>query len=331
MTAATPATQRSPLAGLSARLHAPHRDTRAHLETLVAETYHAVSTNDISGMDDFVVTLKGIRDRVSATEWRTLIDEVIAPHPLRARLHEEPFTRRAFEKPRGYPGDAPLLDLIYRDVAHSGTLTPLGEKLHNWTGGYQPACRSVQERRHILASLIDYVASERKNPRMMSLACGHLREAQRSMAVQTREVEAFIAIDQDRKSLDVVEREQSAFNVVPVESSVSRFLVAPTAHGTFDLAYAAGLYDYLGDDVAAAVTKAMFDALRPGGLLYVANFAPELRDIAYMEAIMDWMLIYRDEPAVARFASRIPYEQIAESSMARDSGGNVIYLSIRKS
>ena len=166
---------------------------------------------------------------------------------------------------------------------------------------------------------------------MLSLACGHLREAQVSVAVTEREVGAFIALDQDRESLAVVEREQRAFNVVPVAASVRRFLAAPLAHGRFDLAYSAGLYDYLGDDVAAAVTRALFDTLEPGGLLCVANFAPELRDIAYMEAIMDWNLIYRDEEEVARFASGIPYDRIAESSMTRDSGGNVVYLTIRKS
>jgi len=30
-------------------------------------------------------------------------------HPIRELIHEDPFTRRAFEKPRGYDGDTELL------------------------------------------------------------------------------------------------------------------------------------------------------------------------------------------------------------------------------
>ncbi|MEO5815418.1 MAG: hypothetical protein ABIT20_09080 [Gemmatimonadaceae bacterium] len=245
MTAANTATHR--IKRVPAAHPHPGHDHRHHLHALVAHLHEQIARCDVSGMDDFAVELKTIRDHVSTPEWRLLLDEVVAPHPLRARLQEEPFTNRAFEKPRGYPGDAPLLDLIYRDATYTGPLTTLGTALHSWIGTGHPACRSVQERRQLLATLIDEVAAERKSPRMLSLACGHLREAQRSIAVQERDVEAFIAIDQDRESLAVIEREQRAFNVVPVASSVRRFLVAPTVHGSFDLAYSAGLYDYLGD------------------------------------------------------------------------------------
>src|SRR4051794_26007505 len=34
-------------------------------------------------------------------------------HPLRNLLHEDPFTFRAFSKPRGYAGDAVMMDYIY--------------------------------------------------------------------------------------------------------------------------------------------------------------------------------------------------------------------------
>src|SRR6185503_16334963 len=34
-------------------------------------------------------------------------------HPLRHVLHQDPFTYRAFSKPRGYAGDAVMMDYIY--------------------------------------------------------------------------------------------------------------------------------------------------------------------------------------------------------------------------
>ncbi len=65
-----------------------------------------------------------------------------------------------------------------------------------------------------------------------------------------------------------------------------------------DLVYAAGLYDYLPDSIAQALTARMFAMLKPGGRCYLVNFAPETYDIAYMDSYMDWQLIYRDNNAL---------------------------------
>ena len=284
---------------------------------------------DIYGLSEFVTSVDCVRRAVAPTCWRELIGDVIAPHPVRPRLHEEPLTRRAFEKPRGYAGDAAMIDLIYRRAADVSGLTPLGARLHEWAVNHS-AFRSVQERRDLLATLIDRIASERTLPRILSLACGHLREAQQSDAVRARAVGEIVAVDQDRESVAVVEREQAAHNVTPVHASVRRFLVDPTIYGTFDFAYAAGLYDYLEEPIAISLTRAMFEALLPSGELLVANFAPELREIGYMEAIMDWNLIYRAESEMTRLALGIPSDAVQSMRVSRDSCGNVLYLSIRK-
>ena len=62
--------------------------------------------------------------------------------------------------------------------------------------------------------------------------------------------------------------------------------------------------------------------------MVVANFAPDLRDIGLLEAIMDWRLIYRDEDALTKLAAGIPSELIAALSTTRDRLGNVVYLTI---
>jgi extracellular factor (EF) 3-hydroxypalmitic acid methyl ester biosynthesis protein len=296
---------------------------------LLDDTYYRLNADDISTMDAFVETLNDVRCSLNPSAWNALIADAIAPHPIRHRLHEEPFTRRAFEKPRGYPGDAPLLDLVYRDEPTTEFLTPLGARLHAWAGQHS-GCRSVRERRTILAALIDRVAGETRRPRILSLACGHLREAHVAESVRDGRIGEFFGIDQDAETLALVERELGTSRVTPVRMTIRRFLGAPTALGTFNLAYAAGLYDYLVPDIAAAVTRAMFAALQPGGTLLVGNFAPELPEIGYMEAIMDWRLIYRTEAEVERFVASIDRDAIVESSIARDTGGNVVYLTVRK-
>jgi extracellular factor (EF) 3-hydroxypalmitic acid methyl ester biosynthesis protein len=306
------------------------RPPARHAAALLDDTYERLRDGDISSMSDFVARLNAIRGRLAVPEWRGVIDEIVSAHPLRDILHEEPFARRAFQKPRGYAGDAPTLDLIYGESPFPPEgLSEIGARLFRWAR-VQPACLSVKERRLILASLIDQVASEYDNPRILSLACGHLREAQSSEAVLNGRIAEIVAVDQDAESLALVAREQSAHNVTTCRASVRRFLAAPAAHGLFDFAYSAGLYDYLEDRVASAVTRALFASLRPGGLLLIANFRPDLRDIGYMEAVMDWQLIYRDEAAITACAETIPDAEIEDRAVFCDSVENVVYLTVRK-
>jgi extracellular factor (EF) 3-hydroxypalmitic acid methyl ester biosynthesis protein len=323
-TATLPAIPSEPL------FHAPHGRIRSpldRLQRLLDRTSEQLAALDLSRMNDFVHELDRIRRDASPSQWSQLIDNVVKPHRVLEQLHEEPFTRRAFEKPRGYAGDAPLLDLAYRERPYCVELTRLGAALHAWTDS-QPASVSVRERRSLLSAALDAVAEGRDDARVLSLACGHLREAQASDAVRRRAIAELVAIDQDAESLAVVEREQRMFNVRVKRASVKRFVASGLSLGHFDLAYSAGLYDYLDDDDAAAVTEALFRSLRPGGRMIVANFASELRDIAYMEAVMDWRLIYRNEAALASLAAVLPEAAIAALTTTRDSLGNVVYMTV---
>ena len=50
--------------------------------------------------------LRDMRLKASRTEWKTFVKEVVPKHPLKDFLHQDPFSRHSFEKPRGYAGDA---------------------------------------------------------------------------------------------------------------------------------------------------------------------------------------------------------------------------------
>src|SRR5262245_36232356 len=107
----------------------------------------------LAGLAD---ALNALRDDMAPADW-TAYARLAATDPLAALLHQDPFTRRAFEKPRGYAGDAVMMDLIYglhsyEDASRSATR--VGHAVMDWIR-HRPACASVRLRRVHIAQLID--------------------------------------------------------------------------------------------------------------------------------------------------------------------------------
>jgi extracellular factor (EF) 3-hydroxypalmitic acid methyl ester biosynthesis protein len=70
--------------------------------------------------------------------------------------------------------------------------------------------------------------------------------------------------------------------------------------------------------------------LRPGGRLLVANFLEGTECAGYIEAYMDWYLLYRRPAEVRAFASGIPSAQIAEQREFVETAGNIMFLEMRR-
>ena len=272
--------------------------------------------------------LNQVRRRLSADGWRELARDACLVHPLRELLHQDPFTRRSFEKPRGYAGDAELLDILYGELTPQPT-TELGRQIGHFMNS-QPSAQSVRARRALLARELDVLAGQVEQPRVLSVACGHLREAQSSRAVSEGRIGEYVAFDQDRQSLDFIERALPRRNIRPVHGSVRSLLAGQQTLGDFDFIYSAGLFDYLTHRTALSLTRWMFSALRPGGRMWVANFGKGISESGYMESFMDWWLFLRDEAEVRSFTAELPPAHVASQRTFRDEGGQVIYLEVVK-
>ena len=93
-----------------------------------------------AAVDQPIGTLVGELHKLRATHagapWRQWAEVQVRGHPLYPVLLEDPFVRHSAERPRGYPGDAELLDYIYE----SGNIRPalqqasdLGRRLYDYT------------------------------------------------------------------------------------------------------------------------------------------------------------------------------------------------------
>lgn len=273
--------------------------------------------------------LRTLRRQQPPDEWESTIEQC-RRHPVLALLHEDPLTERAFTKPRKYQGDAELLDIIYRCDWRGicqRNVTPLGQAIFDYTITCK-APSAVRIRRDMLTKMIDDTCERAKAPHILSVACGHLREAGQSHAVRAGWVDRFVGLDQDPISLNTVERELSRYKVETINGSIRLLLSGSLAEQKFDFIYAAGLYDYLEERLSQRLTEQMFEMLRPNGRLLVANFLPDVEDVGYMEAYEDWRLIYRDAAAMERLASGLSPSFISTKRVYNDVSDTIVFLQL---
>jgi SAM-dependent methyltransferase len=303
----------------------------ALLDTVYDQMAHSSAEPGPVGdaLDGLVAGLRRLYDEMPPSEWQSYVTAA-RRHPLVHLIHQDPFTCRSFYKPRGYAGDARLLDYIYGYNEDDEHVTALGRSLLA-RGVQSQASRAVRRRRDILAEYIVRIRQQRPNARVLSVACGHLREAH--LAIEDQPVGHFVAVDQDRHSIDTTKGLFGRKGVVALEWRV-RDLIAGRRRdqlGSFDLIYAAGLYDYLSDEVARKLTREMFDMVTPGGTLLIANFVPSLRDVGYMEAFMDWHLTYRTPAQMPECGAEVDARQIASQRVFTEDNDAIAFLELVKS
>src|SRR6266851_5024200 len=150
-----------------------------NLDGIAAKLYKNEDVAETMGL--LFSELQERRDHLSPESWKQFIAMNCRQHPLLELLHQDPFSSRAFLKPRGYAGDAEMLDLIY--AIEDGETLPalhqsseLGRRIHHATANLA-AARAVRSRRWIIIDTLNELTARLARPHVLSLACGHLREA----------------------------------------------------------------------------------------------------------------------------------------------------------
>jgi extracellular factor (EF) 3-hydroxypalmitic acid methyl ester biosynthesis protein len=284
----------------------------------------------LSGMSRLNSVLTETRRRLPVSEWNEFVKTQVMTHPVREVVHTDPFTYRAFSKPRGYAGDAVMMDYIYGYASPEvDGLAGRSRRVFDYCTG-APAPEAVRFRRRVLAETIDAAAARaNRSIEVVAVAAGHLREADLSTAVRSG-LARVTAIDQDEESLGVVKGAYAQYGVQTTPASVRQVLAGRAKMPASDLSYTAGLYDYLPDAAATRLTTLMFEALRPGGTLLVANFMPDIADVGYMESLMDWHLIYRSDAEMLALAGGVPRSGLAGVEQFHDPFDNITFLRLTK-
>ncbi len=280
------------------------------------------------------VTLLLHRTRASldVDTWRALIP-AIQQHPVAAYFHEDPITRWSWEKPRGYSGDAHLLDLIYRHekvAAEIAAATPFGRKLFEFTS-HAPSSIANCDRRDILARHADEAAARKgQGAEILSFAAGHLREAECSAALRAGTIRRWVAVDQDPFSIAEIKESFAGTAVEAVSGSARELLAKRLELGSFDHVYASGIYDYLADKVAVKLTQRLLEAVKPGGTFLFANYSRPIVVDGYLETFMNWTLLLRSEEDMWRIIRESADPAEWESSVFFGHERNIAYGIMRR-
>lgn len=279
-----------------------------------------------------ITQLHEVRLKYGPAVWQELAP-MIRSHSSAKILQQCPFTKWSFDKPRGYSGDATLIDFIYMHPAISEELaktTALGRDIFEYTIN-APGPVAVRERRNILADFVDDTAT-RVGPdtEILAIAAGHLREAEMSKALLEHRLKRWAALDQDPISIGTIATQYRETCVEPIDGSVRGLLAKRQQIGQFDLIYAAGLYDYLSEKVAIRLSQVCIEMLKPGGTFLFANFSDEMADDGYMESYMNWELLQRSEADMWRIANSTARADTVDTSVWYGHNRNIIYTTIEK-
>ncbi len=294
------------------------------LKSILTEAHERLSAEPGLGIIDWLATELGSSFDEAVTggdlqEFQTFCRS----HPLSQILLMDPYARRAFEKPRGYAGDAVMLDYIYRPTQSS--LDGLASVIHEATTTL-PNAKSILWRQDYLAHLINRTMISRETAEVLSVASGHMRELDRLRDITKDTNVRFTALDQDAASISEAQTTYREYAILGETKSFASLIRERVVAKRYDLIYSAGLFDYLQDSTAVALIKAMFARLEPGGVLSIANFTRDSHGRGFMAGFMDWCLNYRNEEDLRSLADAACPK--ASHRIFRDQPRNVVFLEV---
>lgn len=239
-------------------------------------------------------------------------------------IYKSIIMKRAFEKPRGYPGDYKMLEIIYDNKPIS---KGFGEYFDNYflKSDYAVAVRIRKDRlREMLQSFINETKLNKIN--ILNIACGSCREIKELLSnLKTKTFITFYCLDWDDEALKFSRETLFHSRVKNVEFEFIKEDVMNTIRGETavqsrekqNLIYSIGLIDYLPDIALKKLISALYNFLEKNGKLILTHkdkekeFAPVPPDWA-----CDWKFVSRNKEEVVKLFYN---SGISEFSLSIDS------------
>ncbi|SMO84222.1 class I SAM-dependent methyltransferase [Paracoccus laeviglucosivorans] len=283
-------------------------------------------------VSDLAAALHVLRRTSSPQDWKAMAIACRA-HPVGDLLRQDPFTGRSAGKPRGYSGDAELLDIFYKHPSADEVVnnaSTIGRAIYEHTSEV-PSSEAGRERCRLLAANVDEACQRvGSNAQILAVAAGHLREAEICASLDKKRILRWVALDQDPLSIATIRTNHAGTPIEAVEGSVLGLLRRSYDLGTFDHVYASGLYDYLTAKTGAKLLGRLCEMVAPGGTLLFANYSDEIVSDGYMESFMDWPLILRSEADMRFIVEATPETEEFSAEYFYGANRNIVYAKLTR-
>jgi SAM-dependent methyltransferase len=266
--------------------------------------------------------------------------EVVQPFFL-----QSPLVRRCVDKPLGYPGDYVTVEMLFGNEDQG--VSTLARILSH----YAMHCGPAQAHRARPAWLMSHLQKREqalgRPPRVLTFACGPEHGLREYTALGG--TGHFTLCDFDPAPLDYCRRQFEKLSRLPrngVPMPELRFMQVSTYQlmrqrdalgklhhpdGPMDVVIAAGILDYLKDNVISRFLDMMSSLLAPGGLLLLTNLHQQNPWRAFMEYVGDWVVVHRT-PEEFRAICEGPAERnLVTAELTTDpSGTNLFWVGRRR-
>lgn len=258
-------------------------------------------------------------------------------HPL---ILCSPFIHRTFTKPLGYAGDYEMVNMMLRDRWEgSNTYAKIINAIIIRSDG-------AQAHRNRIDKLVSYLEAEAirvkalgRPLRVLNIACGPAAEIQKFIRTSPlSEMCQITLLDFNAETLEYTKgkikeaiRDSGHLPTIDfVHKSIHDLLQEARGRKdggghVYDLVYCAGLFDYLSDKICARLLELFFKWTEPAGLLVSTNVHPRNPVRYFIEHLLEWNLIYRDE------AQMLALQPSSSESIVTDDPTRVnVFLESRK-
>ncbi|MCD4721323.1 MAG: class I SAM-dependent methyltransferase family protein [Desulfobacula sp.] len=285
-----------------------------------------IQFNFNTAMDAFFNDLEIFNDTLESSElkdevWGYLFKETF-PYFMRSSL-----TERAYFKPNGYAGDFKMIEMMYRNQPSGDGM--MGKLVDAWLLN-RPPCRAVRGRRKFLAEMLNEqsarVLKQKEKVNIMNLACGPSRELFDFIRGfgEDEKINA-ICLDIDPEALKYTDKMSKIFShkakISFMKDNLIKWALGTSSHNLEkqDIIYSGGLFDYLDEDLFLMLANRCHEFLNPGGVLVIGNFRPN-PDKIFMDHLLEWRLIYREQDELISIFSKSKFCNTVEIVAEKEAG-----------
>lgn len=241
-------------------------------------------------------------------------------------IYKSAIVKRAYEKPRGYPGDYKMLEIVYDNEPISKDFGIYPDNCF-LKSPYAVAVRMRKNRlREILLSFINESRSNKIH--ILDIACGSCREIKELLSnLKTQSIVTFNCLDWDEEALrfsqDVllsIKPKNVEFKFIKEDiMNLIKNDKSSESIGEQDLIYSIGLIDYLPDRVLKKLICVLYQLLKKEGRLILTHKNKEKTFPSLPpDWFCDWKFVPRNKEEVIKLVYTCGISEFSLSSESDD-------------